>query len=33
MAALRQRWDRLHNARVLLDSAGFALITLAALRA
>lgn len=30
---LRQRWDRLHNARVLLDTAGFVLITLAALRA
>jgi hypothetical protein len=28
---LRRRWDRLHSARVVLDSAGFVLITLAAL--
>lgn len=27
------RWDRLHNARVLPGTAGFVLITLAALRA
>ncbi len=27
---LRRRWDRLHTARVMLDSAGFVLITLAA---
>ena len=26
---LRRRWDRLHSARILLDSAGFVLITLA----
>jgi hypothetical protein len=30
---LRRRWDRLHNIRIPLDVAGFALITLAALRA
>jgi Domain of unknown function (DUF1772) len=30
---LRQRWDRLHNARVLLDTAGFVIITLATLEA
>jgi len=30
---LRRRWDRLHTGRVLLDTAGFALITLAALSA
>jgi len=30
---LRHRWDRLHSLRVLLDSAGFVLITLAALHA
>ena len=29
--ALRRRWDRLHSARVVLDSAGFVLIILAAL--
>ncbi len=29
--ALRRRWDRLHDARVALDCAGFALIILAAL--
>ncbi len=28
--ALRRRWDRLHRARVALDSAGFVLMTLAA---
>jgi hypothetical protein len=28
---LRRRWDRLHSARVALDSAGFVLITLASL--
>jgi hypothetical protein len=28
---LRRRWDRLHSARVVLDSAGFVLIMLAAL--
>ena len=27
--ALRRRWDRLHTARVMLDTAGFALITAA----
>ena len=27
---LRRRWDRLHSMRIVLDSAGFALITLAA---
>jgi hypothetical protein len=27
---VRRRWDRLHTARILLDSAGFLLITLAA---
>jgi hypothetical protein len=27
---LRRRWDRLHSVRIVLDSAGFALITLAA---
>jgi hypothetical protein len=31
--SLRRRWDRLHSARILLDSAGFVLITLAAARA
>lgn len=30
---LRRRWDRLHSARIVLDSAGFVLITLAALHA
>ena len=30
---LRHRWDRLHGARVVLDSAGFVLIVLAVLRA
>lgn len=30
---IRRRWDRLHTARVLLDSAGFILIVLAALGA
>ena len=30
---LRRRWDRLHSVRVALDSAGFVLITLAALGA
>ena len=29
--ALRRRWDRLHGARVVLDTAGFILITLATL--
>jgi hypothetical protein len=29
---LRRRWDRLHNIRIPLDVAGFALITVAALR-
>jgi hypothetical protein len=28
---LRRRWDRLHSARIVLDSAGFVLITLAVL--
>ncbi len=28
--ALRRRWDRLHTARIALDSAAFALITVAA---
>lgn len=27
---LRERWDRLHTARIVLDAAGFVLITLAA---
>jgi hypothetical protein len=27
---LRRRWDRLHSVRIVLDSAGFVLITLAA---
>ena len=26
---LRRRWDRIHTARVLLDSAGFGLVTAA----
>jgi Anthrone oxygenase len=26
---IRRRWDRLHSARIVLDSAGFVLITLA----
>ncbi len=26
---IRRRWDRLHGVRILLDSAGFTLITLA----
>jgi hypothetical protein len=30
---LRRRWDRFHSARILLDSAGFVLITLAAVHA
>ena len=30
---IRRRWDRLHTARVVLDSAGFTLITLAVLGA
>lgn len=30
---LRQRWDRLHNIRIPLDVAGFALVTLAVLHA
>ncbi len=30
---LRRRWDRLHSARIVLDSAGFVLITLAAVQA
>ncbi len=30
---IRRRWDRLHTARVVLDSAGFTLITLAGLGA
>lgn len=30
---LRRRWDRLHSARIALDSAGFVLITLAAVSA
>ena len=30
---LRRRWDRLHSARIVLDSAGFVLISLAAVRA
>jgi hypothetical protein len=30
---LRRRWDRLHSARIVLDSAGFVLIALAALHA
>ena len=30
---LRRRWDKLHSARIILDSAGFTLITLAALHA
>jgi hypothetical protein len=30
---LRWRWDRLHSARILLDSAGFVLITLATVHA
>jgi Domain of unknown function (DUF1772) len=29
---LRRRWDRLHTVRIVLDSAGFVLITLAAVR-
>jgi Domain of unknown function (DUF1772) len=29
---LRRRWDRLHTCRIVLDSAGFVLITLAAVR-
>lgn len=29
---LRRRWDRLHRARITLDTAGFVLITLAAVR-
>lgn len=28
--ALRRRWDRLHTGRIILDTAGFALITAAA---
>jgi hypothetical protein len=27
--ALRRRWDRLHTARIIFDTAGFALITAA----
>jgi hypothetical protein len=27
---LRRRWDRLHSGRIVLDCAGFVLITLAA---
>ena len=30
---LRRRWDRLHSVRIVLDSAGFVLVTLAALGA
>jgi hypothetical protein len=30
---LRRRWDRLHSARIALDTAGFALITRSAVRA
>ncbi len=30
---IRRRWDRMHTARILLDSAGFTLITLAVLGA
>ncbi len=30
---IRRRWDRLHSVRVVLDSAGFVLITLAAIDA
>jgi hypothetical protein len=30
--ALRRRWDRLHSARIVLDTAGFALITAAAVQ-
>ena len=30
---LRRRWDRLHSARILLDTAGFMLITVAAVHA
>ncbi len=30
---LRRRWDRLHSARIVLDVAGFVLVTLAALGA
>jgi Domain of unknown function (DUF1772) len=30
---LRRRWDRLHGARITLDSAGFALITVASVHA
>ncbi len=29
---LRRRWDRLHTARIVLDTAGFVLITLAAVK-
>ena len=30
---LRRRWDRIHSVRIVLDGAGFVLITLAALHA
>jgi Domain of unknown function (DUF1772) len=29
---LRRRWDLLHSVRIVLDSAGFVLITLAAIQ-